>query len=361
LSEYCFDGLRLDAVHAIADPDWLPEMARFVRERIEPGRHVHLVLENDDNAASLMTQGFDAQWNDDAHHVLHTILTGETQGYYSAYQDDPTGKLACCLAEGFIYQGQSSPLRAGRPRGESSASLAPSSFVFFLQNHDQIGNRAMGERLTTLCGSDSDALHAAVALQMLAPHIPMLFMGEERGATEPFQYFTSFKNARLAQAVRDGRRKEFAGFRQFSDPRARDLIPDPNDAQTWERCKIQVNPQDRQAVQWRGCYGRLLRLRHEFITPYLAGARSESVHILAALCLVARWRLGDGSLLSLYCNFSAGDVELPVNTLVAGEFIVYESKSLASGELSAGRVLAASTTATLVPGRVFNAKTKGKA
>ncbi|MGP1613612.1 MAG: malto-oligosyltrehalose trehalohydrolase, partial [Pollutimonas bauzanensis] len=174
--------------------------------------HVHLVLENDDNLAGLMAQGFDAQWNDDAHHVLHRILTGETQGYYMAYRDDPTGQLARCLAEGFVYQGQPSPWRNGQPRGEPSAGLAPSSFVFFLQNHDQTGNRAMGERLISLCRPD--ALRAAAAVQMLAPHIPMLFMGEEHGAREPFQYFTSFADPQLAQAVRDGRRREFAGFRE---------------------------------------------------------------------------------------------------------------------------------------------------
>src|SRR5690606_15845468 len=117
LREYRFDGLRLDAVHAISDTDWLPEMARFVRQNLDPSRYVHLVLENDDNDASLLGQGFDAQWNDDAHHVLHVMLTGETQGYYSSYKDDPTGKLARCLAEGFIYQGEPSPWRNGQPRG----------------------------------------------------------------------------------------------------------------------------------------------------------------------------------------------------------------------------------------------------
>lgn len=349
LREYRFDGLRFDAVHALSDPGWLPEMACFLRRHVPAGRHVHLVLENDDNAASLMTQGFDAQWNDDAHHVLHHILTGESQGYYMAYQDDPTSKLARVLAEGFVYQGQPSPWRKGLPRGESSVDLPPSAFVFFLQNHDQIGNRAMGERLITLCGKDVDALYAAVALQMLAPHIPMLFMGEEYGATVPFLYFTSFQDADLARAVREGRRKEFAGFSEYSDPQARQRIPDPNDASTWEQCAMSNIARDTKAQAWYGYYRQLLDLRREFVVPHLAGGRSLSVRVLAPFCLVARWTLGNGSLLNLYCNLSRVDVELPEDCLTAGEAVIFESHSDPEGGLAAGIVLAASTTATVTP------------
>lgn len=349
LREYRFDGLRLDAVHTLPDPDWLPEMARFVRRHTPLGRHVHLVLENDDNAARLMRHGFDAQWNDDAHHVLHVMLTGEIQGYYTAYQDDPTGKFARVLAEGFVYQGQPSPWRNGLPRGEPSADLPPSAFVFFLQNHDQIGNRAMGERLITLCSRDSQALHAAVALQLLAPHIPLLFMGEEYGATAPFLYFTSFKDADLALAVREGRRKEFAGFPEYSQPSARRRIPDPNDEGTWEQCKIAIGGQDENALAWRGYYRQLLRVRREFVMPYLVGARSAPGRILAPFCLVARWTLSNGNLLSLYCNLSRENVELPVDCLTSGESIIFESHSVPDGGLVAGQVPAASTTATLKP------------
>ncbi len=346
LREYRFDGLRLDAVHAISEPDWLPEMARFVREHIEPGRYVHLVLENDDNAANLMNRGFDAQWNDDAHHVLHHILTGETQGYYTAYQDDPTAKLARVLAEGFVYQGEPNPWRGGAARGEPSADLPPCAFVFFLQNHDQIGNRAMGERLISLCRSNPDALYAAVALQLLAPHIPLLFMGEEVGAKSPFLYFTSFKNPDLAQAVREGRRKEFAGFNEFSDPKARENIPDPNDKKTWDHSKVKADTQNRHATHWRSWYVDLLKLRHKYVTPYLAAARSDSVQILAPLCVVARWRLGNGNLLSLYCNFSRQNVVLPSGVMLAAEDIIFQSKSRAGGQLD-GSLASASTTATL--------------
>ncbi|RTZ45852.1 malto-oligosyltrehalose trehalohydrolase [Candidimonas sp. SYP-B2681] len=346
LREYRFDGLRLDAVHAISEPDWLPEMANFVREHIEPERHIHLVLENDNNAASLMRQGFNAQWNDDAHHVLHHILTGETQGYYTSYQDDPTGKLARVLSEGFVYQGEPNPWRGGAARGEPSADLPPCAFVFFLQNHDQIGNRAMGERLISLCRSNPDALHAAVALQLLTPHIPLLFMGEEVGAKSPFLYFTSFTNPELAQAVREGRRKEFAGFDEFSDPQARERIPDPNDKKTWDHSKVKTDTQNRQASQWRSWYGGLLRLRHQFITPNLAAARSDSVQILAPLCVVARWRLGDGSLLSLYCNFSPQNIVLPPDVTFIAEDVIFQSKPRSGNQLN-GSLASASTTAIL--------------
>ncbi|MGV3654966.1 MAG: malto-oligosyltrehalose trehalohydrolase, partial [Noviherbaspirillum sp.] len=225
LLEFRIDGLRLDAVHAIRQKDWLPEMAQRVRAAMPPGRHVHLVLENDDNAAGLLAgRGFDAQWNDDLHHALHVLLTGEGDGYYAAYTDRPAQRLARGLAEGFIYQGETfAP--SGAPRGEPSAALPPTAFVAFLQNHDQVGNRAFGERLAAL--ADREALRAAMALLLLSPQIPLLFMGEEAGAREPFLYFTSHPDPRLADAVRSGRREEFARFPAFSDPAARERIPDP--------------------------------------------------------------------------------------------------------------------------------------
>ena len=345
LHEYRFDGLRLDAVHAISEPDWLPEMAQFVRERLDAGRYVHLILENDKNTASLLEKGYDAQWNDDAHHVLHTALTGEDQGYYAAYAEDTTDKLARVLAEGFVFQGEASAWHKGEPRGEASAGLPPTAFIFFLQNHDQTGNRAMGERLVSLCGS-RDALRAAVALQLLTPHIPMLFMGEEYGAESPFFYFTSFGNAELALAVREGRRKEFAGFPEFSDPRARERIPDPNAEDTWQRSKLDEAAGRPQAAQWRKWYRDLLRLRSEHITPHLGGARSVSVKVLAPLCVVARWQLGNGVMLSLYCNLSPQSVDVP-SGLSAEEVVLFHSNTQSDDGLLEGRIDAASLAATL--------------
>jgi malto-oligosyltrehalose trehalohydrolase len=149
LEEYRFDGLRIDAAHAIAEQDWLTEMASAVRTHLPAGRRVHLVLEHDGNAAGLLRRGFDAQWNDDGHHALHVLLTGEKNGYYRDYAEAPAAQLARCLAEGFAYQGEASFHRGGAARGETSADLPPTAFVLFLQNHDQTGNRAHGDRLTT--------------------------------------------------------------------------------------------------------------------------------------------------------------------------------------------------------------------
>ena len=181
-------------MHAIHDPSghpFLEELAERVRAGPGSGRRVHLVLENDGNQAHLLGPGrYTAQWNDDFHHALHVLCTGETDGYYADYSDRPIRHLGRCLAEGFAYQGEPSPFR-GRPRGEPSALLPQQAFVCFLQCHDQVGNRAFGERLTDL--APAPAAQAAAALCLLAPAIPMLFMGEEFAASTPFLYFCDFQ------------------------------------------------------------------------------------------------------------------------------------------------------------------------
>ena len=191
LFEIGFDGLRFDAVHAIVDEGWLTSLAAILRQ--EAGdRQIHLVLENEDNIASHLrprhaSKQFDAQWNDDIHHALHVLLTGETGGYYQDFAEQPAALLARGLSEGFIYQGDKSANRHGKSRGEPSGDLPPTAFVAFLQNHDQIGNRAFGERLTLL--AEPQALRAAIALLLLMPQVPMLFMGEEIGSRAPFLLF----------------------------------------------------------------------------------------------------------------------------------------------------------------------------
>ncbi|WP_243666975.1 malto-oligosyltrehalose trehalohydrolase [Pseudomonas brassicae] len=185
LHDYRFDGLRLDAVHAIDDPDFLHELARRVRLATPAGRQVWLTLENERNQAHLLEEGYDAQWNDDGHNALHVLLTGEHEGYYVDYREAPLHKLARCLSQGFVFQGE--PDRNGHPRGEASGHLAPGAFVLFLQNHDQIGNRALGERLPRLCAPA--ALRAATALLLLAPMVPLLFMGDDWGCEQPFLFF----------------------------------------------------------------------------------------------------------------------------------------------------------------------------
>ncbi|MCX7080933.1 MAG: malto-oligosyltrehalose trehalohydrolase [Pseudomonas sp.] len=304
LLEYRFDGLRLDAVHAIDDPEFLQELAHRVRQQVPPDRHVWLTLENEFNQASLLEQGYDAQWNDDGHNALHVLLTGETDAYYADFADQPTEKLARCLSQGFVYQGHTT--RHGTPRGEPSGHLPPSAFVLFLQNHDQIGNRALGERLHHL--APAQALHAATVLLLLSPMIPLLFMGDEGAVSEPFLFFTSH-HGELAKAVREGRRNEFAAFNAFADPHKREQIPDPNAPETFQACQpdlAQANTLAQRTTQ--ALYRQLLEIRHREITPRLPGAQALGAEVLAEGAVCARWRLGDGSLLRIDLNLSAQPV-----------------------------------------------------
>ena len=347
LKEYRFDGLRFDAVHAIVDKEeWLQELALRLREALPPGRMAHLVLENEDNTASLLRHGFDAQWNDDAHHVLHHLLTGETRGYYAAYEQRPTEKLARALAQGFIYQGEPSPAHGGRPRGELSYMLPPTAFVFFLQNHDQVGNRAQGERLARLCRDRPDALMAAVALQLLCPAIPLLFMGEEQGAQTPFLYFTSFEDPDFAARVKQGRRAEFEDFHRETGLE----IPDPNAEESWLRSHLP--PDDSVGAQrWRSFYKELLALRREHIVPWLKGTACESVEVLGRGCIVACWELGNACRLTLYCNLSDEAVAVGPGLRHADETPFYESTQGGIMALRAGLLPAHCTLASLLPVR----------
>ncbi|AZF42852.1 Malto-oligosyltrehalose trehalohydrolase [Pseudomonas sp. R1-43-08] len=306
LLEYRFDGLRLDAVHAIDNPEFLRELAQRVRQQVDTGRHVWLMLENELNQASLLEQDFDAQWNDDFHNVLHVLLTGETDAYYSDFAEQPTVKLARCLGEGFIYQGE--PTRHGHTRGEPSAELPPTAFVAFLQNHDQIGNRALGERLHQLCSPQ--ALKAATALLLLSPMIPLMFMGDEVNAAQPFLFFTDH-HGELAQAVREGRRNEFADFAAFHDPEQRERIPDPNALTTFLQSKPSLVENEHTQL-----YRHLLGLRRQYVVPHLPGSVALGAQVLADSAVTARWRLGDGSVLQIDLNLSAEPIDQPASAHV---------------------------------------------
>jgi maltooligosyltrehalose trehalohydrolase len=312
LRDYRFDGLRFDAVHAINDPAFLAEMSAAIRAQF-PGRHIHLVLENEHNDASLLRETaastlYDAQWADDWHHCVHVLLTHETEGYYEDFQQ-PAQQLARCLAEGFAYQGELSP-HAGAPRGTPSAQLPTTCFVICLQNHDQIGNRAMGDRLTTLAAAAP--LRAAIALLLFTPQIPLVFMGEEYGETRPFLYFTDF-NAELGKLVTAGRRNEFKKFSAFSNPETRDAIPDPNATETFA-ASIPL-PADN---EWSDLYATCLALRAAHIAPHMVGALSLGAQALSASAVRATWRLANGARLTVATNFGVDACE---SAAVEGELL----------------------------------------
>jgi maltooligosyltrehalose trehalohydrolase len=319
LLEYRFDGLRLDAVHAIDNPGFLKQLAHRVRQQVDSGRHVWLVLENELNQASLLKHDFNAQWNDDFHNVLHVLLTGETDAYYSDFAANPTDKLARCLGEGFIYQGHTT--RHGHERGEPSGDLPPSAFVAFLQNHDQIGNRALGERLHQLCSPQ--ALKAATTLLLMSPMIPLMFMGDETNASEPFLFFTDH-HGELAQAVREGRRNEFADFAAFADPQRRERIPDPNALPTFRQSAPTFTENAHAQL-----YRQLLSLRHQHIVPHLPGSVPLGAEVLAEGAVTARWRLGNGSVLQIDLNLSATPLDHP-----APHHLLFETHAADGAHLS---------------------------
>ena len=305
LRDYRIDGLRFDAVHAIGNPAFLDQLAQDIRAEL-PDREIHLVLENEHNEADRLSEGlYDAQWNDDFHNVLHVLLTGETDAYYTDFADRPAERLARCLSEGFIYQGEASANQDGKRRGSPSGHLRPSAFVSFLQNHDQIGNRALGERLTLL--TSAEKLRAATALLLLSPQIPLMFMGDETGSHTPFLFFTDFHDE-LADAVREGRRREFAKFAAFADEEARARIPDPNAQSTFAASRAEPGPD---VAEWEALYRQLIDLRTRLIVPRLKGATSLGAQVLGAKAVAASWRLGDGAVLSLAIDHGDEPAALP--------------------------------------------------
>jgi maltooligosyltrehalose trehalohydrolase len=326
LRDYRFDGLRLDAVNTIVEAGEIPilhDLSIAVGKlAAETGRHINMVLENSDNRASLLDAVEDpprgkyrGQWNDDYHHVWHVMLTGETQGYYADYQHSPHDGLARPLASGYVYQGEVSAFWGGIPRGEPSGALSPTCFVNFLQNHDQIGNRPFGDRLESL--ADPKAIEAALAITLLAPMTPMLFMGEEWGSKAPFPFFCDF-HGDLANAVRRGRREEYAwAYAKYGDE-----VPDPLEPSTFQSAVLDWTERDREPGQTRLALVRsLLAMRRREITPRLAGASFGDARAEASL-LTAHWRMGDGRQLSLIANLGDREIaapkERPAGTLIWG-------------------------------------------
>jgi maltooligosyltrehalose trehalohydrolase len=278
LRDYHFDGLRLDAVHAIFDASAMPfleQLAIEVKQLSEQlNRSLVLIPESDLNDPRLLWNrnrggfGLDAQWSDDFHHALHTILTGEKNGYYADFGS--LADLAKALCNAYVYDGGYSVHRR-RPHGRAPSGLDGSRFLGFMQNHDQVGNRARGERSSRLMSAGR--LRVAAAIVLTSPFIPMLFQGEEWGATTPFLYFTDHRDAKLGQAVREGRRKEFAAFGWNPEG-----IPDPQAPETFERSKLDwsepAQPAHADLLEW---HRRLIELRQT--EPSLTDGRLDGVHI----------------------------------------------------------------------------------
>jgi len=319
LEEYNFDGLRLDAVHAIVDessPDILTELAQTVRERFGAEKFIHLIVENGDNTARYLSRDqagavrlYDAQWNDDIHHCLHVLLTGETDGYYADYAPDPMWYLCRCLREGFAYQGDYSEYH-GENRGEPSADFPPSAFISFLQNHDQIGNRAFGERITQL--ADPHALKAVLEIFLLAPPPPLIFMGEEFAASSPFLFFCDF-HGDLAAAVTNGRRNEFARFAKFNSAEVRESIPDPNAESSYLQSKlIWDNLRDWVHSEWLNLYRKLLAIRQSTVVHHLGKSRVTKCEVSQdrERKISVDWVFEDGARLELCANLSNENVSI---------------------------------------------------
>jgi maltooligosyltrehalose trehalohydrolase len=308
LREYRFDGLRLDAANHImsmpGEQSMLHDLSVAAGELASAtGRHIHLVLENGDNRASLLDPSeepprskYRGQWNDDYHHVWHVMLTGESWGYYEDYKS-PRADLARALASGFVYQGETSPFWGNKPRGEPSGQLPPITFVNFLQNHDQIGNRPLGDRLESIASVQQ--IEAALAVTLLAPMVPMLFMGEEWGSKKPFPFFCDFQGD-LAKAVRNGRRQEYAwAYEKYGDE-----VPDPLDLETLRSAVLDWTDRTSDEDARLSLVRQLLGIRRAEIVPRLAGASFGDAKANDNGLLSAHWRMKDGAILRLVANLS---------------------------------------------------------
>lgn len=306
LNEFRFDGLRFDAVHEIRDNGprhLLLELAEQLRSATD-GRYVHLIAENSANQAGWLKRNADgspwlytAQWSDDIHHALHAAATGERAWYYADFADR-FDLLPRALAEGLGWQGEYMEVE-GHHRGEPSGWLPPTAFVAYLQNHDQTGNRPLGERIHQLLSVEAQRMLSAIV--MLSPHIPMLFMGEEWAADQPFLFFSDIQN--LAGPIRAARKEEMKTFPGVDAAHA----PDPMAEDSFTASKLDWSAPDRAPhAEMLAHYRRLIATRHKEIVPRLPGiAGHGSTHrMIGPRGFEVVWRLGDGSRLRLVANLA---------------------------------------------------------
>ncbi len=371
IEEYRFDGLRLDAVHALKDrstPDIVREIAHALQTGPGADRQVHLVLENNRNEARYLERDpagrpliAAAQWDDDVHHSLHVLISREADGYYADYAASPLEKLGRSLAEGFAYQGEYSPFR-GRARGEISSQLPPAAFVSFLQNHDMVGNRALGDRVQGV--ADAALLPAAYACLLLAPPVPMLFMGEEFAASTPFLFFCNF-GAELAQSVSEGRRREFKRFAAFADDAATSRIPDPNAESTFLASKLDWDqaalPGHREHL---ALIRELLQLRRQHLAPLLPKLTQAGHYEIDGDVLRLEWRLADGACWRLLAHFgsAATAARLPAGKMVYSRGVLTATATQATATQATATQVTASQADTpqvrLEPGAVWVARSE---
>lgn len=314
-SVYHIDALRLDAVHAMVDMSarpFLQELAERVEEHSQQTGRTHiLIVESDLNDARLITPreaggyGLDAQWCDDFHHSVHALLTGEKDGYYEDFGQ--VSHLAQSIREGFVYNGKYSMFRKRR-HGNSSRARRADQFIVFSQNHDQVGNRMRGERLSRLV--DYESLKLAMATALLSPFIPLLFMGEEYGEVAPFLYFVSHSDPDLVEAVREGRKKEFATF-QCSGP-----LPNPEDLGTFMQSKIRWELREQGAHQVLQEFTReLINLRRT--TPSLWHLSKDHLKVEGweekQVMLMKRWEDATGPQSLCIFNFNTQCVQFLID------------------------------------------------
>jgi maltooligosyltrehalose trehalohydrolase len=329
LHEYHADGLRLDATHAIyddSDRHVLAELTQAVRASLPSERQVVLIAETSENDVRYLKPvedggfGFDAVWADDFHHSLRRYLAGDHEGYYADYAGT-LEEVATCIEQGWLYEGQATP-RTGfkTPRGTSARDRPAYQFVYAIQNHDQIGNRAFGERLHHQI--DQDRYRAASTLLLFLPYTPMLFMGQEFGASSPFQFFTDH-NPELGRLVTEGRRKEFKAFSAFADPATRERIPDPQAESTFLTSKIHVEEAETPpGSTLEALYQRLLELRRtDSVLADQARERMQAQVLTDDVLAVRRWRQDDERLLLV--NF--GEVAARIEEYEGGWRVLLDS------------------------------------